>query len=73
TGYTDRTGDSTYNHSLSEARCKQVSQFLGLIPGTFSIIPMGGKDIPFENNSPQGRAYSRTVIIEVKTPLKERK
>jgi len=73
TGYTDRTGDSTYNHSLSEARCMQVSQFLGLIPGTFSIIPMGGKDIPFENNSPQGRAYSRTVIIEVKTPLKERK
>jgi len=73
TGYTDRTGDAAYNLSLSEARCKQVSQFLGLSPGTFSIIPMGGKYIPFENDSPQGRAYSRTVIIEVKTPIKERK
>jgi hypothetical protein len=34
---------------------------------------MGGKEIPFENNTPQGRAYSRTVMIEVKTPVKERK
>ncbi len=73
TGYTDRTGDSTYNHALSEARCKQVSQFLGLPAGAYTIIPMGGKEIPFENDSPQGRAYSRTVIIEVRTPIKERR
>jgi len=73
TGYTDRTGDSTYNQVLSEERCKQVSQYLGLSSGTFSIIPMGGKEIPFENDTPQGRAYSRTVMIEVKTPVKERK
>jgi flagellar motor protein MotB len=72
TGYTDRTGDSTYNHALSEARCKQVSQFLGLSPGSFTINPMGGKEIPFENDTPQGRAYSRTVMIEVRTPIKER-
>ena len=73
TGYTDRTGDSSYNQVLSEERCKQVSQYLGLSAGTYSIIPMGGKEIPFENDTPQGRAYSRTVMIEVKTPIKERK
>ncbi len=72
TGYTDRTGDSTYNYSLSEARCKQVSRFLGLSADSFTINPMGGREIPFENDTPQGRAYSRTVMIEVRTPVKER-
>lgn len=73
TGYTDRTGDSSYNHALSEARCRQVSQFLGLSAGSYIINPLGGKELPFENDSPQGRAYSRTVMIEVRTPIKDRK
>jgi outer membrane protein OmpA-like peptidoglycan-associated protein len=73
TGYADIIGDSTYNYTLSEARCKEVARFLNLVPGTYSIKPFGGKIIPFENETPQGRAYSRTVMIEVKTPIIEGK
>lgn len=67
-GYTDLIGDSTYNYTLSELRCNEVRKFLGLMPENSTIIPLGGKEAPFEGQTPQERAYSRTVMVEIRTP-----
>ena len=68
-GHTDITGEKEYNAQLSQARCKEVQRYLGLSDNKVSIIPNGEEASPFDNNSPQGRAYSRTVFVEIRTPI----
>lgn len=67
-GHTDLSGSKDYNFALSNARCKEVQRFLGLKDNKIELVPLGGGDPPFENNTPQGRAYSRTVFVEIRTP-----
>ncbi len=71
TGYTDRFGDEDFNRQLSEARAKTLAKVL--MPDA-SQIPftrgMGETFEIFDNDLPEGRFYSRTVVVEVESPLK---
>ncbi len=66
-GYTDRVGNPDYNLRLSERRAKAVGSKLNL-PSENSI-GYGSAGELFDNNTPEGRLYSRTVIITIETPL----
>ncbi len=67
-GYTDRSGDAAYNQSLSERRARAVARALGLPE---SAASGRGETLPlYDNNTPEGRFYSRTVEVLVETPRK---
>ena len=68
TGYTDRTGSDDYNLRLSEQRARAVSA--GLAVQRATITGQGEKLPLYDNDSPEGRFYSRTVEIVVETPLR---
>jgi outer membrane protein OmpA-like peptidoglycan-associated protein len=66
TGHTDRSGDDSYNQRLSEQRARSVSTALGL-PDT--VASGKGESIElYDNSTPEGRLYSRTVEVIVETP-----
>ncbi|GBD07159.1 Outer membrane protein A [bacterium HR21] len=67
-GYTDRTGDPVYNKQLAERRCRNVWQALRL-QGTPEIRAIGSDVLLYPNELPEGRAYSRTVIVELFVPV----
>ncbi|MBX3043235.1 MAG: OmpA family protein [Candidatus Kapabacteria bacterium] len=68
TGYTDRTGDDTYNKRLSERRASTVNGELKHKGSTFKGI---GKEILlYDNDFPEGRFYCRTVNIRVENEIK---
>lgn len=67
-GYTDRMGNDDYNARLSLARAKSAAQALGRPDAT--TIGSGESVLLYNNDLPEGRFYSRTVIIEVKVPVK---
>jgi outer membrane protein OmpA-like peptidoglycan-associated protein len=66
-GYTDRAGNPEYNLKLSERRAKAVGSKLNL--PSESSIGYGSAGELFDNDTPEGRLYSRTVIITIETPL----
>lgn len=65
-GYSDRVGDEAYNRSLSEKRAKAVAAALA----TDRTSTQGlGESLPlYDNDTPEGRFYSRTVEVVVETP-----
>jgi len=65
-GYTDRVGDATYNRTLSEKRAKAVASAIG--GERVSILGLGETLPLYDNQTPEGRFYSRTVEINVETP-----
>ena len=67
-GMTDSMGSSDYNLDLSRRRAKSVAGALGL-PDS-SIMAMGSTLPRFTNASPEGRAYNRTVVIEITTNVR---
>lgn len=72
-GYTDRSGDATYNRGLADRRCQEVKSYL---LGSRTDIPVsvravGSDRLLYDNSTPEGRSYSRTVIVEIKTPIKK--
>jgi outer membrane protein OmpA-like peptidoglycan-associated protein len=72
-GYTDRSGDASYNRGLAERRCQEVKSYL---LGSRTDIPVavravGSDRLLYDNSTPEGRSYSRTVIVEIKTPIKK--
>ena len=65
-GYSDRVGDASYNLTLSERRAKAVAAALGASKTTTEGV---GETLPlYDNQTPEGRFYSRTVEIIVETP-----
>ncbi len=69
-GYTDRIGDAQYNRDLSQRRAYEVQNILN-VPANNLIIKGVGNDVQlYENDTPQGRNYSRTVQIIIETPVK---
>ncbi|MBK7185460.1 MAG: OmpA family protein [Ignavibacteria bacterium] len=65
-GYTDRSGADDYNQRLSEQRARSVASALGLTNATVTGL---GERLPlYDNTTPEGRFYSRTVEIVVETP-----
>lgn len=65
-GYSDRSGDSTHNLELSQARAVNVAHLLG----SGSAASTGQRNLLFSNETPEGRCYCRTVTVTVETPVK---
>ncbi len=73
TGSTDRLGELEYNKRLSLDRAESVERYLRrIVPDVDieSVKGIGASQLKFNNKLPEGRFYCRTVLIEVKTPLK---
>lgn len=67
-GYTDRSGSDDYNQRLSEQRARSVARALGVSESQATGL---GKRFPlYDNATPEGRFYSRTVEVFVETPSK---
>ncbi|MBP7215579.1 MAG: OmpA family protein [Candidatus Kapabacteria bacterium] len=69
-GYADRTGTPEYNKDLATRRIEETVKYLQLDPANVSKYPIGSDELIFDNNTPQGRSYSRTVRIIIATPVK---
>lgn len=65
TGYTDRIDESGVNHSLSERRAAAVAKALGV--GQVEVRGVGNGELLYSNDLPEGRMFSRTVVITVVT------
>jgi outer membrane protein OmpA-like peptidoglycan-associated protein len=66
-GYADRTGDPAHNKILSEKRASAVEKIINHNGAKYQGI--GNEKLLYNNDSPEGRFYSRTVEIEVETPI----
>jgi outer membrane protein OmpA-like peptidoglycan-associated protein len=73
-GYTDITGSEVNNQRLSSDRANEVVSIMekslanaGRTDVTFKVYAFGENQeyAPFENDSPEERAYNRTVIIDI--------
>lgn len=72
TGYTDSLGNAERNRQLAFQRAENSAElFRTFAPENVRIVvnPDGGERERFPYNSPEGRSYDRTVIIEVRTPV----
>lgn len=71
-GYSDRTGDPAYNRQLAEKRCANVRNYLGTVLSDSQVVlrAIGSDTLLFDNATPQGRSYSRTVQVVVETPVR---
>lgn len=69
-GYADKSGNPDYNRNLARKRCLEVQKVLGLSDDRVTLEPVGSDRLIFENESPEGRSYSRTVQIELVTPIR---
>lgn len=69
-GYADRTGTQQYNKDLTGRRIEEVVKYLKLNNDKVRKFPIGSDEMIFNNDTPQGRSYSRTVKIIIATPIK---
>lgn len=69
-GYADRSGNPEYNRELARKRCVEVQRKLDLPASQVSLEPIGSDKLLYSNDTPSGRSYSRTVQIELDTPIK---
>jgi len=69
-GYADRTGTPEYNKDLANRRIEETVKYLQINPANVSKYPIGSDELIYDNNTPQGRSYSRTVKIVIATPVK---
>jgi outer membrane protein OmpA-like peptidoglycan-associated protein len=71
TGSTDRLGELKYNQELSESRSKAVQEVMRRVNPRIQFVSVrgtGASTLPFDNDTPEGRYYCRTVSIDVQTP-----
>ncbi len=69
-GYADRTGEAAYNKDLALRRCNETEKVLQVPQANLTINPVGSDVLLYNNNTPQGRSYCRTVKIKIETPIK---
>src|SRR6185295_5335383 len=70
-GYTDSTGDDTYNYNLSQRRALAVANYLsgqGVDSRRFAVTGFGETRPIADNGTPAGRAQNRRVEIQL-SPL----
>lgn len=70
-GYADRTGNPEFNKELARRRCTEAKRMLGVPDSQVLLEPIGADQLIYDNDTPEGRSYSRTVTIEVETPIKD--
>jgi outer membrane protein OmpA-like peptidoglycan-associated protein len=66
-GFTDRIGNDDYNMKLSAERAESTGKSLGGHP--YKAIGIGESKLIYDNDLPEGRFYSRTVVVEAKVPI----
>lgn len=74
TGSTDRLGEARYNKRLSQERAEAVADFINLFKPNYEfkkVIGIGSSNLEFDNDSPEGRFYCRTVLVQVETPIED--
>lgn len=67
TGHSDRIGSPEVNQKLSQQRAYNVANYLDI--DLMFAKGIGQKILLYDNDKPEGRFYSRTVIIDVVTPI----
>lgn len=67
-GYADKTGNADYNRRLSARRAAAVAAAIDVPKSTSGGV--GFSDLLFDNSTPEGRFFCRTVRIFVKTNMK---
>ena len=65
-GFTDRIGDPERNRRLALQRATNVAQELAVSDENLTIE--AGEKPPYDNTTPEGRFYSRTVQIKIEHP-----
>lgn len=66
-GYGDITGSEEINIEISERSSQAVKKALGV---NAKAIGLGKSELLFDNNSPEGRFYSRTVEVIIESLIK---
>ncbi|MCL2039603.1 MAG: OmpA family protein [Bacteroidetes bacterium] len=70
-GYADRVGDKQHNMDLATRRMEVVNDALNPDKKLDAILEaIGNTILLYDNDTPEGRAFSRTVKIEIHTPTK---
>lgn len=70
-GYADRTGELQHNIDLARRRCESVNHFINASNSIKTDIEaIGNQRLLYDNSTPEGRAFCRTVRIEIRTPNK---
>lgn len=67
TGYSDIIGNDKTNLSFSEKRAKAIANSIN--NQNIEVNAKGESILLYDNNLPEGRMYSRTVITEIETPF----
>lgn len=67
-GYSDRVGEEDHNLKLSRRRAFATADALGIDRRYAKGV--GEMDLLYDNDTPEGRFYSRTVTIEIVTEIK---
>ena len=69
-GFTDNIGDEDVNQKISEKRAKSVLKRLN-IDHNVTVEGKGESELIYDNSTPEGRFYCRTVTINIETPIKQ--
>ncbi|MDX9790407.1 MAG: OmpA family protein, partial [Candidatus Kapabacteria bacterium] len=70
-GYADKTGDENYNKELAARRNAEVQKVLKVDDSRLVTMNIGSNELLYDNNSPEGRSYCRTVKVLVETPIND--
>ncbi len=69
-GYTDRIGTADYNKQLAQKRAEEVKKYINAAESKVTLKAIGQDELLYNNDLPQGRNYSRTVLVKIITPIK---
>ncbi len=69
-GFADRTGEEAYNKELSARRNAEVQKILKVSDSQLVMQNVGSSELLYDNSSPEGRSYCRTVKVSIETPVK---
>lgn len=69
-GYTDRIGTADYNKQLALKRAEEVKKYINAADSKVTLKAIGQDELLYDNDLPQGRNYSRTVLVKIITPIK---
>ncbi len=70
-GYADRTGTPAINKELATKRTNAIKKYLGVPDKNVTVRNIGSDQLLYDNSTPQGRSYCRTVVITIATPISE--
>ncbi len=66
-GYADRTGTQEINKELARKRVNQIQEILQVKAENLKKLPVGSEILLYDNDLPEGRSYSRTIMIIIET------